>query len=79
MAPFLSKFEALVASPRWKRNPVASDFVDTLYKAGGIAEDFKGTEWKNWVEWKGSDEALRLRDALPMRSNQRRQSRWADY
>ena len=57
LAPFLSKFEVPPdAFPRWKRNPVASDFVNTCYKVGWIGKDFDGTEWKS------SDEALRLSD-----------------
>ena len=62
LAPFLSKFEAPGAFPSWERNPVAWDFIDACYKAGWIMQDFDGTEWRSWVEWKSSDEALRLRD-----------------
>ena len=69
LVPFLSKFEEpgfefghVVSFAGSDLNPVASDFVDTCYKAGWIGKDFDGTEWRGWVDWKGSDEACRLRD-----------------
>ena len=69
LVPFLSKFEApgfefghVCSSFYSELSPVALDFVSTCYKAGWIGKDFDGTEWRGWVDWKGSDEARRLRD-----------------
>ncbi len=80
LAPFRAKLEAPGVEfghwaetsgslmPEYERSAVASDFVSTCNKAGWIGRDFAATEWKSWVDWKGSDEARRLSDPETLRS-----------